>query len=264
MRRFLYLKMIGLLLATALFSCQKDKVVDEKDFSATLRENFTDPTKNRYNVQVNDFVPYEITISDAENKPDTEFRLVPLRESNQYHQTLGTDYTLFVNENTPVTTYLSFLGGGKHTFLVQPLVPGTFKHTYELQKWKNGVQIGEAKKLNLGFNAVKINVEYIRYFFTRGWVFSIEDGTEPTDDFFSGQGATYEYSFKLLTKQKRRYSREGKFLLVFSRVHFFDNDDLADGDELEWIEKVQITKKIIGQPSVVVEYHNISVNQKDK
>ncbi|MFJ1380988.1 hypothetical protein [Capnocytophaga canimorsus] len=100
--------------------------------------------------------------------------------------------------------------------------------------------------------------------FFRGWVFSIEDGTEPTDDFFSGQGATYEYSFKLLTKQKRRYSREGKFLLVFSRVHFFDNDDLANGDELEWIEKVQITKKIIGQPSVVVEYHNISVNQKDK
>ncbi|CEN49003.1 conserved hypothetical protein [Capnocytophaga canimorsus] len=52
-------------------------------------------------------------------------------------------------------------------------------------------------------------------------------------------------------------------MLVFSRVHF-DNDDLADGDELEWIEKVQITKKIIGQPSVVVEYHNISVNKKNK
>ncbi|WGU69076.1 hypothetical protein QIU19_04245 [Capnocytophaga canimorsus] len=221
MRRFLYLKMIGLLLATALFSCQKDKVVDEKDFSATLRENFTDPTKNRYNVQVNDFVPYEITISDAENKPDTEFRLVPLRESNQYHQTLGTDYTLFVNENTPVTTYLSFLGGGKHTFLVQPLVPGTFKHTYELQKWKNGVQIGEAKKLNLGFNAVKINVEYIRYFFTRGWVFSIEDGTEPTDDFFSGQGATYEYSFKLLTKQKKKILQRGKVFACFFESSFF-------------------------------------------
>ncbi|WGU69819.1 hypothetical protein QIU18_09440 [Capnocytophaga canimorsus] len=196
-------------------------MVDEKDFSATLRENFTDPTKNRYNVQVNDFVPYEITISDAENKPDTEFRLVPLRESNQYHQTLGTDYTLFVNENTPVTTYLSFLGGGKHTFLVQPLVPGTFKHTYELQKWKNGVQIGEAKKLNLGFNAVKINVEYIRYFFTRGWVFSIEDGTEPTDDFFSGQGATYEYSFKLLTKQKKKILQRGKVFACFFESSFF-------------------------------------------
>ncbi|MFJ1429618.1 hypothetical protein ACILE2_02280 [Capnocytophaga canimorsus] len=269
MRRFLYLKMIGLLLATALFSCQKDKEVDEKDFSATLRENFTDPTKNRYNVQVNDFVSYEITISDAENKPDTEFRLVPLRESNQYHQRLGTDYALFVNENTPVTTYLSFLGGGKHAFLVQPLVPGKFKHTYELQKWKNGVQIGEAKKLNLGFNAVKIRARVVLIpihspFMGQGWMFYIDDGSEPTDDFFSTQGATYEYSFKLLTREKKKYSRKGKFLPFFWGVHFFDNDDLADGDELEWIEKVQITKKIIGQPNVVVEYHNISINQKDK
>ncbi|MFJ1366829.1 hypothetical protein ACILDU_10350 [Capnocytophaga canimorsus] len=264
MRRFLYLKMIGLLLATALFSCQKDKVVDEKDFSATLRENFTDPTKNRYNVQVNDFVPYEITISDAENKPDTEFRLVPLRESNQYHQTLGTDYTLFVNENTPVTTYLSFLGGGKHTFWVQPLVPGTFKHTYELQKWKNGVQIGEAKKLNLGFNAVKINVEYIRYFFTRGWVFSIEDGTEPTDDFFSGQGASYQYSLELLTREKKKHLKTGTTSTISTGVRFFRKSELSSGDDLEWIEKLQITKKTTGLPSVVVEYHNISVNQKDK
>lgn len=168
-----------------------NKQTDEADFSVTLRENFTEITKNKANIQVDDYIPYELTISDVDNNANIEYRLVPIREGNSYHQILWKDYGLFLSNTDSIIdnkpAYISFSGKGKHTLYICPLVPGTFKHTYELQKWKGNRQVGDAIKIKENFNAVRLSAYYGFLFFDIGWFFSVNDGNDETDIYLTEQ-----------------------------------------------------------------------------
>lgn len=240
-----------------------NKQTDEADFSVTLRENFTEITKNKANIQVDDYIPYELTISDVDNNANIEYRLVPIREGNSYHQILWKDYGLFLSNTDSIIdnkpAYISFSGKGKHTLYIRPLVPGTFKHTYELQKWKGNRQVGDAIKIKENFNAVQLSAYYSRVFFHNGWFFKADDGADETDVYLTEQSVEYEYTFEIITQKNIKMTREGGYRFL-GRIRFLTHDDLFDKeDKPEYIQKVQIHKKPKGLPEYTIEYYNIKI-----
>ena len=171
-----------LLISCFLAACSKE-VTDPNTYRVTVKENFTDPLKQLENIQVDDYVPYIITLADS--KEGGEYRLTSLKEGEQYHQTIGKDFVLSLTNDpkTPINKeqkYLSFSSKGTHSFYIRPLVPGTFKLTFELQKYIGDKPIGDAVKVNVSFNAVKISLKIVHF---RGeslpsYSFKIDDGLE--------------------------------------------------------------------------------------
>ncbi|MDO5104720.1 hypothetical protein [Capnocytophaga sp.] len=252
------------LLIAMFISCNKQ--VDETNFSITMRENFTDVTKNKSNIQVNDYVPYEVIISDTEDNNEIEYRLVPVRKGNNFHQILWKDYGLYLSDTDSITknkpNYVSFSGKGKHNLYIRPLVAGTFKHVYELQKWKNEQQIGNSIKINENFNAIKISAYYDDSFFSfaRGWFLKVDDGQEETDKYLTEQSATYKYTLNIITKDKIRMIREG-FPDFFGNIRFLAPNDLFDNDKPEHIQKVKVTKKVKDMPKFEIVYYDIKIEK---
>ncbi len=188
-----------LLISSFLVACSKE-VTDPNTYRVTVKENFTDPLKQLENIQVDDYVPYIITLADS--KEGGEYRLTSIKEGERYHQTIGKDFVLSLtnNPNTPIDKeqkYITFTDKGTHNFYIRPLVPGTFKLNFELQKFVGDEPTGDAIKVNVSFNAVKIRLtieQSLFSFFDRYYYnMIIDDG--------SGEEDTYLSDSNLLTQK---------------------------------------------------------------
>ena len=194
-------------LAIAFIACNKsdDDVPappKESSFSASIKEVFTDPHKDLKNLLVNDYIPYEITIEDSNS--DTEgvsYSLISKRDEEK-HQVFNRDFELYTDnekgEKQKVTTdYISFSSKGKHKFYIKPIVPGTFQHTYLLQRQINGKPEGQEQAYRINFNAVKITITATNKLFpsiSAKIKIKIEDGINVKDRYLSPEGATQTYS----------------------------------------------------------------------
>ena len=86
-----------LLISSFLVACSKE-VTDPNTYRVTVKENFTDPLKQLENIQVDDYVPYIITLADS--KEGGEYRLTSIKEGERYHQTIGKDFVLSLSLTT--------------------------------------------------------------------------------------------------------------------------------------------------------------------
>lgn len=190
------------LLAVAISACSKEEDTKQEEkpqlstmFSATIKDGYTGEKgedlilyKNLKNIVVGDYIPYDITIKD-EDSINTKYTLIPTRISEKNHQYFQIDYDIYLDneqgEKVRVNT-ITFDKVGKHRFYIKPLVPGTFKLPFVLQKEQNGQKVQDIKFPTLNFNVVKITVyktQFIRFVYEVR--FYIEDGENETDIYLS-------------------------------------------------------------------------------
>ena len=70
------MKKIIFILGIFLVACSKDKKnapTDPNTYQATVKENFTDPFKRIENIQINDFIPYTLTIEESGDNVGNSF-----------------------------------------------------------------------------------------------------------------------------------------------------------------------------------------------
>ena len=205
-----------------------------------------------------------------------------------YHQTLWKDFGLYLknDDKTPPNRdkkYISFFGKGAHHFYIRPFVAGTFKHTYELQKYINNKPVGTATKLNISFNAVKINLLF-REKREMVWVdngklgmgyqkiqmakitsylyFTIDDGDEENDNYLSAPNVAQSYDISFLL-----HATEGNKSGAFVANQEIELDhkeelekDYRDKSDTE-IKRVVIRQKFPILPDLTIEYHNIKIKK---
>lgn len=188
------------LLAVAISACSKEEDTKQEEkpqlsttFSATIKDGFTGEKgedlilyKNLKNIVVGDYIPYDITIKD-EDSVNTKYTLIPTRISEKNHQYFQIDYDIYLDddkgEKVRVNT-ITFDKVGKHRFYVKPLVPGTFKLPFVLQREQNGQKVQDVKLPTLNFNAVKI-IAHKTGFYPKRAFFYMEDGDNETDVYLS-------------------------------------------------------------------------------
>ena len=272
--------------ALYLVACNKDNTEEENNASvikASIKENFTDIYKQRENIQVDDYVPYKISIEDNATEEDkAEYRLTPVREGEDYHQMIWKDFGLYLSRNESSAdkskTYITFHKKGVYSLYVRPLVPGTFKHIYELQKFINGKPIGNAVRLQLTFNAVKIRAYYKtkeiwkKVHWGIGFpredkekvittlYFSIDDGYNPTDIYLSAPKTTQRYSVQYVMDDIET-KKEGTF---FKRqeLELESKEEIASQYKNKWgtkIKQIKILQKLPSLDEYIIEYRDIKV-----
>ena len=242
-----------------LVACNKDKDKNTEKYQVTVKENFTSPFKQLENIQVGDYIPYQLTITDSERNDNIEYRLAPINEENSYHQKIWVDFGLYLNDEDNAIhkekSYISFRKKGTHNFYIRPLMPGSFKHTYEFQKFINGEAIGNPIKLFITFNAVKITVDRT--------YFKIDDGDEPTDNYLSTKEIEQRYEVKVVFVN---YDNEGRiFYNSFSEYGDFTINEknylkfIPEGN-LERYDSLGIIQKISDSQNFVITYYNLKPN----
>lgn len=252
-----------LLLSIFIGACQKEKI-DPNTYQVSVRENFTDSLKQIENIQVDDYVPYTITLTDS--KDGGEYRLTSLKKGERYHQTIGKDFVFSLSNdpNIPINKeqkYIAFTNKGVHNFYIRPLVPGTFKLTFELQKFVDGEPVGEAIKINISFNVVKIKLMatelYIfpfndRYFYNM----IIDDGEGEEDTYLSNENQTqtlnvsYLVNDEITIKEKGIFKGNEKFELLELRGAYQRNVS---------VKYIKIIQKSNYHPDFVIEYSNLNI-----
>ena len=241
----------------SLVACNKNDKEAEK-YEATVREYFTSTYKNLENVQVNDYVPFQLTINDEGNNDNVEYRLTPVDKGTFYHEKIWVDFGLYLSDRDNTIhkdkNYISFTKKGRHDFYIRPLVPGSFKHTYEFQKFINGEAVGESIKLSINFNVAKITIDKT--------YFKIEDGDRPTDDFLSQKEAVEKkYDLRALfidpnVRQKGKiYKQQGDFII--NKKIYLNNIPEGNLDEYDYLT---ITQKIDNSREIVVKYYFLKPN----
>lgn len=255
MKKFLFLAGITI----AFIACSKNNDDEgnpappkESSFSASIKEAFTDPYKDLKNILVDDYIPYEITIED--NSSSTEgisYSLISERNEEK-HQVFNRDFELYTDnekgEKQKVTTnYLSFSSKGKHKFYIKPIVPGTFQHTYLLQRQINGKPEGQEQAYHINFNAVKFTINKIIIMWTFKFSIKIEDGINVKDRYLSPEGATQTYSI-LSNKQTYQGEKQGEFI-VFPLLSI----------AIETISEFHIIQQYPNQEPYEIIYYNINL-----
>lgn len=275
MRKIIFI--IGISLVVA---CSKDKDSTPNNlhtYQATVKENFTDPFKRIENIQVEDFIPYTIAIEDSGDNENVEYRLTSVRESQDYHQTIGKDFGIYLkkDDNTPYNIekkYISFYNKGVHNFYIRPFVAGNFKLTFELQKFVNGETVGEAVKLNISFNAVRFSLHvnkndiFFPFFMLGGahvtksyyYYIVIDGGSEENDKYIKGNStfsATGGHKVTYLVNDEEK-TREGHFsFLPYIFVEEFDGNPPKI-----LVKNIRIIQYINEEVHYTMEYHNLNIS----
>lgn len=251
MKKFLFLAGITI----AFIACSKNNDDEgnpappkESSFSASIKEAFTDPYKDLKNILVDDYIPYEITIED--NSSSTEgisYSFISKRDEEK-HQIFNRDFELYTDnekgEKQKVTTnYLSFSSKEKHKFYIKPIVPGTFQHTYLLQRQINGKPEGQEQAYHINFNAVKITI--IKDMLFIGII--LEDGINVKDRYLSPEGATQTYS---ILYDGQTYQGEKQERVIFFPTFFKLNGTV--------ISEFHIIQQYPNQEPYEIIYYNIN------
>ena len=207
---------------------------------------------------------YPITIEDSDtNSENAEYRLTPVYEGQSYHQMLWKDFGLYRSNEDKMTLkeekYISFSKKGAHLFYIRPFVPGTFKHTYELQKFVGGKAIGEPIKLSISFNAVNIKVVIIDFF---AFLY-VDDGENETDRYLSAEGITQHYKTVIRYKNNEEIGRTvNRGTLIGKGWSFIFEFDGFTGT-IETCEELTIEQKSSDLPPFVINYYNIKIENRN-
>lgn len=259
-----------LILTLSFWSCNKKEDDSFYDLQAIVKENFTDPYKQQENIVVDDYIPYTITIEDSDSKNEkAEYRLTPLYEGQAYHQMLWKDFGLYRSNEDKATLkeekYISFSKKGTHHFYIHPLVPGTFKLTFELQKFLGGKAVGNPIKLTLSFNVVDVKIIIFKEGIASIFVNDGENETDTyLDAYINGKGDLTAY-FKLVARYNNnggRFIEEGILRNngILRSVHLFDLRNLPG--TLETFEQLTIEQKSGDSSPFVINYYNLKVEKK--
>ena len=276
MKKIVYI----LIITIVLVGCSKDKSTTPTDnsntYQATVKENFTDPFKRIENIQVEDFIPYTIVIEDSGDDENVEYRLTSVRESQDYHQTIGKDFGLYLkkDDNAPYDLekkYISFSKKGNYDFYIRPFVPGTFKLNFELRKFINNKPIGRAVKINITFNAVRfsllmemnsmipspilegVNVTKRFYYFIY-----IDAGSEKNDKYIEGGdryffiNGQHKVTYLVNDNEKTREGHFGLYPCIF--IEEFDEDPPKIR-----VKNIKIIQSIGEEDTYIIEYHNLNI-----
>jgi len=127
-------------------------------------------------------------------------------------------------------------------------VPGTFQHTYLLQRQINGKPEGQEQAYHINFNAVKITINKITFMWI-GIKFSIkiEDGINVKDRYLSPEKATQTYSI-LYNKRTSQGEKQGEFIVFPS---FFQQNGTV-------ISEFHIIQQYPNQEPYEIIYYNIN------
>lgn len=249
-----------------LVACNKETDKNPEKYQATVKENFTDPFKQLENIQVGDYVPYQLTITDNERNDNVEYRLTPINEGHLYHQKIWVDFGLFLtnDENKAYLKYdekyISFHGKGTHNFYIRPFVPGTFKHIYELQKFVGGKPKGEKLTFNISFVAVNI---YAYAFKTKegypsSFGMKILDGDEEGDNYLSDEEVSQIYKAEVTgwddEGRNKRLNFEG--ILPYTRNLFLGKNN---GITREGRINFRIEQRRGNLPPFIIEYNGLNI-----
>lgn len=254
------------LLAVAISACSKEEDTKQEEkpqlsttFSATIKDGFTGEKgedlilyKNLKNIVVGDYIPYDITIKD-EDSINTKYTLIPTRISEKNHQYFQIDYDIYLDneqgEKVRVNT-ITFDKVGKHRFYVKPLVPGTFKLPFVLQREQNGQKVQDIKFPTLNFNVVKITVYKIKGLFTIDKVrFYIEDGENETDIYLSPDPSVKQ----TFVSEYRNVTYTGDFSVkISSELGYYSST-------IKTITSITIIQKREGEEEYRIEYYNIPI-----
>lgn len=251
MRQIVYI----LILALYLGSCNKEDRATETSYQTIVKENFSDPLKQYENIMVDDYIPYLITIEDSDSKSEkAEYRLTPLYEGQPYHQMLWKDFGLYRSNEDKATLkeekYISFSKKGTHHFYIRPFVSGTFKHTYELQKFVEGKAVGEAIKLKVNFNAIKIKVVISDLFI----FLNVNDGENETDRYLSPEGVTQHYKIVIHYKDKEEI-RYQVYNGILGEEGWARLGLIGSTETIEACEQLTIEQKSGDLPPFVINYY---------
>ena len=258
MRQIVYI----LILALCFGSCNKEDRATEATYQAMVKENFANPYKQHENIEVDDYIPYTITIEDRDiNSENAEYRFTPLYEGQPYHQMLWKDFGLYRSNEDKATLkeekYISFSKKGTHYFYIRPFVPGTFKHTYELQKFVGGKAVGKAIKLNINFNAVNIKF-VVSYLYT---FLSVKDGENETDKYLSAEGITQYYRVRIRYKDNEGIIYRREFQGILEEDGWTLLFQFSGGITIEACEQLTIEQKAGNLPPFVIDYYNIKIEK---
>ena len=270
MKKIVYI----LIITIVLVGCSKDKSTTPTDnsntYQATVKENFTDPFKRIENIQVEDFIPYTIVIEDSGDDENVEYRLTSVRESQDYHQTIGKDFGLYLkkDDNAPYDLekkYISFSKKGSYNFYIRPFVPGTFKLNFELRKFINNKPIGRAVKINIIFNAVKIIVGYEKkqeegnkdkYY--NSYYIIIKDGDEDGDTYLNAQNMIQRCIVTFIREGKEWSTDKDRTILPNRKFEYITDRYVTIPDIHNVpIRKIRIIQTAPKTPEFVIEYYNI-------
>ena len=266
MKRLLtYTLIIGICLGAC--SKKEEKEAPNLDtYQATVKENFTDPFKRIENIQVEDFIPYTLAIEDSGDDENVEYRLTSVRESQDYHQTIGKDFGLYLkkDDNAPYDLekkYISFSKKGNYDFYIRPFVPGTFKLNFELQKFINNKPVGKAIKINIIFNAVKITVgnEKIRCGmeeYCYSYYIIIDDGDEDGDTYLNAQNMIQRCIVTYMSNGRELSTDENTTILPGKA---FEYAKRKSPNMYDPIRKIRIVQTTLETPEFVIEYYNIKI-----
>ena len=266
MKKIVYI----LIITIVLVGCSKDKSTTPTDnsntYQATVKENFTDPFKRIENIQVEDFIPYTIVIEDSGDDENVEYRLTSVRESQDYHQTIGKDFGLYLkkDDNAPYDLekkYISFSKKGSYNFYIRPFVPGTFKLNFELRKFINNKPIGRAVKINVIFNAVKIIVgNTLTRCSAENYCYSyyiiINDGDEEEDTYLNAQNMIQRCIVTYMSNGRELSTHENRTILPGEAFEYTKSDS---PDMYYPIRKIKIVQTTPETPEFVIEYYNIKI-----
>ena len=258
-----------LLISCFLAACSKE-VTDPNTYRVTVKENFTDPLKQLKNIQVDDYVPYIITLADS--KEGGEYRLTSLKEGEQYHQTIGKDFVLSLTNDpkTPINKeqkYLRFSSKGTYSFYIRPLVPGTFKLTFELQKYVGDKAVGDAIKVNVSFNAVKIRMKYMSYpigeliKLTYATLF-IDGGNQEGDNYIVNENiSNHIYAVVLMNDNTLIKVDSSEKEMIFFRAKGNSFPLMTDiSVHKVFIKYIKLIQKVNNLSEFEIEYRNIEIN----
>lgn len=251
----------------------------EATFNTIVEATFTDPTKNIKNIQVGDYIPYEVKITDEGKEENITYSLLFTGNETDKHQTKGLDFELYTdneegNKAKIVENYISFSKKEKHTFYVKPLLPGTFILPFKFQKIVDDKVVGKVLPINVNFNAVKITAYTTAGRFRWVWrgleqfsdnerlyKFKIEDGNNAKDIYLSQPNVTQVYTAEYEENRlPERDFREGEeFIFAERRTKLYSDPEFRT----RLIKEIRITQRPVNQDEYEIVYYNVNIENRD-
>lgn len=204
------------------FSCKEDdptKPKGSKEFSMSMQSNFEQtPLKNLLNVQVKDFLLYNVSLKYSTDGSIAKYVFKLNSKDTDRHERLGKDYRAyfmkaFSYDSIMTSNKRALLAGTadkaalfsahnllkgdsaivakemQYVLIVEPLLPGTFKHTYEFKKHMKD-SVATVKEEN-NFNCVEIKAWWQEHkrktstYFRNDFYFQVNDGENTYDHYLT-------------------------------------------------------------------------------
>lgn len=246
-------------------------VQQEGSFRLEVEAAFKDPKKNIRNIQVGDYVPYKIKITDEGAGENVSYSLFPVKEVDDKHQTKGLDFELYVDDGNGrkiqiEEDYVTFSAKGEHVFYIKPVRPGTFILPFKFQKLVNGKVFGNLLPVNINFNAVKITAYTIGRLvwiakYERLYKFKIEDGGNVKDIYLSSPNVTQVYTAKYegVQTSQAEFKEGEEFIFAERRTQV----SFIPAFNTNVIEEIRITQRPANQEEYEIVYYNVNIEKRD-